>query len=401
MAIAWAPRLEALEERKVPAYLSTPVTGIPGFEATLIITGPAGNNTFSLPLAGGNFGGTFNTTPLSSVYGLNPVIPIVVGTQYYSATATNNGTVYGAPVANGGAVAWLLVNIGPTATSELKQDALQAAIWRVEFGNNFQLNGVDNSGSLPPVNAAIASTYIADLKALDGNTSPLGDVLWISPDSVTTLSSTQAEGLVALPVASMNTQTAVSTSANLAAFGQPVTFGARVTNTNSKGPTPTGAIQFQVNGVNVGNPVPLSASGTANLTETTVNVGGYRVGAVYEPTGDFQISASANNPPLVIDPAATGIILQSSASPARRGQPITLLATVLNLNAGLLAIPVGTAVFKIRTFKRPAVNLFNGHAIRNGLKLQAVGRHTINVYYTPSSPNFRPSSGTFTLKVVG
>lgn len=399
MAIARAPRLEALEERKVPAYLNLPTSAIPNFSATLIVPGAAGENTFpGVPLSGGNFLGTYNTTTstttLASSYGLNPLIPIAVGIQYYSATETNNGTVYGTSVPNAGAVAWLLVNIGPTATTQLDQDALQAAIWRTELANNFQLDGVDNSSTLTPVNAAIGSTYLADLAALDSNTAPLGDVLWITPESSSNLSFAQPEGLVALPTFSMGTDTAVATSANSAAYGQPVTFGAVVTNTNSKGPTPTGAAQFQVNGVNVGNPVPLNASGTANYTETTVGAGSYRVGAVYEPTGDFGLSASANNPPLVIRPAVTAVVIQSSANPARKGQPINLLVTVENVDAGTLAIPVGTAVFKINGRNRPAVNLFNGHAVRKGLRL-GVGTHTITVYYTPSSANFLPSTGKF------
>ena len=406
-AIARVPRLEALEERKVPAFLSLPTNALPNFAATLSVTGPAGENTFvGVELAGGNFLGTYNTTTLSSSYGLNPEIPLTVGSEYYGVTATNNGTVYGSNVPHAGAVTWLVVNLGPAANmgtapeQEIKQDALQAAIWRTEFGNNFQLDGVDNSQPLTPVNAEIESTYLADLSALDSNTLPVGYAMWFSPDSIGTLSTQQAEGVVALPTASVATQTTVSSTTNAAYYGQAVTFGALVTNTTSTSPTPTGFVQFQVNGVNVGNPVALSASGTGNYTETSVGAGTYKVGAVYEPTGDFQLSASANNPALVISPAVTEVVVQSSANPAKHGQAVNLVVTVVNVNAGFSAIPVGTAVFNFSNRSRPAVNLFVGQAVRKGLKL-SVRAHTITVYYMPSSPNFQPSEGTFVQIVKG
>ena len=78
----------------------------------------------------------------------------------------------------------------------VQQDALQAAIWRVEYGNSFQLDGVDNSTpASDPFNAMIASTYQADLAALGNNTAPVGSVLWISPGS--SVNTTQGQGVVA------------------------------------------------------------------------------------------------------------------------------------------------------------------------------------------------------------
>jgi hypothetical protein len=385
-----------LEERKLPAFLVLPITAPPIFKATVVIPAQAGGTYFqNISFAGGNFLGTVvNTTsktPLSLSYGLNPISPLVVGITYYGATVTNNGVVYGNNVPHAGQIAWLVTNRGPAATTPTEQSALQAAIWTVEFAPNFQLDA-DNDPTL-------ISAYLADLNALGNNTAPVGDAIWISPDSAVTLASFQLEGVVAVPTASINTRTAVSASASSAAFGQPVTFGALVTNTNSKGPIPTGAVQFQVNGVNVGNPVPLSASGTANYTETNVGAGSYSVGAVYEPTDDFQISASANNPTLTITPAVTEIVISSTANPAPNGTPIGLLATVES-EAGSTAIPLGTVVFGIHGRPRPAVNLFNGNAVRKGLRLPP-GKHTITVFYTPANGNFQASEATFVQFVTG
>jgi hypothetical protein len=368
----------------VPAILSLPITSVPPFTITATVPGSPGFNTVSnVPVAGGNFLGTFNSTPLAASYGLNPAQGITVGTIYYTATETNNGTIYGNSVPNAGAVAWLLVNRGPLATTPIEQSALQAAIWRAEFGSNFDIT-INN-------NPTLIADYLANLAALDGHTLPLGSVMWITPESVATTPSAQVEGIVAVPPG-LSTQTTIDSSLSQAAFGQPVTFGALVTNTSGQGGTPTGSVQFQVDGINIGNPAPLSASGTANFTETTVSAGSHTIGAVYEPTGNFGISASVNHP-LTVSPTATAVVISSSANPAKKGKPISLLVTVKSASPGSVAIPLGTVVFNIDGHNRPAVNLFNGHAVRKGFRL-STGHHTITVYYTPLNGNYLASQNT-------
>ncbi len=56
------------------------------------------------------------------------------------------------------------------------------------------------------------------------------------------------------------------------------------------GGTPTGSVQFQIDGANYGKPVPLStlsASGTAAINDATLGVGSHKIDAVYIPTGNF------------------------------------------------------------------------------------------------------------------
>jgi hypothetical protein len=389
-AIVRTPRFESLEERRVPAVLVLPVTSLPTFTASVEIAGSAGFNTFNnVPVAGGNFLGTFNTTPLSQTYGLNPVFSTTVGITYYSATSTNNGTIYGTGVQNAGAIAWLVVNLGPAATTTTQQNALQAAIWKTEFGVNFVLDSNNDP--------ALISQYNADLVALDDHSLPVGSVMWISPSSGGNLSLAQSEGLVALPPGT-STETAISTSASSAAFGQPVALGALVVNSNSIGPTPTGSVQFQVDGVNIGNPVPFSTSGTASFIATTISAGSHVVGAVYEPTGSFGLSASIGQT-LTITPDVTSISFRSLARQIEKGKAINLVATVQS-ESGSTAVPVGTAVFVIDGQIRPAVNLSNGSAVRKRLKL-GPGTHTITVYYTPANGNFTASQGQHLVTVIG
>ncbi len=233
IAIARTPRFESLEDRKVPAILTLPVSSLPTFTITLTLPGAAGANTYAnVPVSGGNFQGTYSTTSLSSSYGLGPQLGIYVGISYYSASENSNGTTYGTAVPNAGSITWLLANYGPSATSAGLQDALQAAIWRTEFGSNFELDGIDNSVPISPssVNALIGPTYQAELAALGNNTLPVSDAMWITPYSAEVFGSAHVEGLVALgqTVTPAATATFVTSSVNPVKRGRAVTFSATV-----------------------------------------------------------------------------------------------------------------------------------------------------------------------------
>ena len=182
---------------------------------------------------------------------------------------TSNGTIYDAAVPNAGAISWLLNNIGPTATTADEQDALQAAIWRTEYGDDFQLDGVDNPNHEPAENSTIAPIYQADLAAAGDNTAPVGDVFWITtgpnPDT------TEGQGLVAVPLAS-DTTTTVTSTPNPSYLGQTVVFTATVANASPNGAgTPTGSVQFQIDGSNYGSPVVLNG-GTARVSDAALRV---------------------------------------------------------------------------------------------------------------------------------
>jgi hypothetical protein len=189
------PCVEFLEGREVPAALVLPETVLPSFSFTT----PDGGDLRS----GGNFLGSLNgNVPLKVSYSLdiNANFAFFAGTAAYpNAAVTADGTTYGSPVPNAGVIAWLITNIGPTATTPEEQDALQAAIWRTEYGDGFQLDGVDNGFTQPPdsINAKIAPIYRADLAALGHNTAAVSAVSWISPGT-TGFSTLNGPALVAL-----------------------------------------------------------------------------------------------------------------------------------------------------------------------------------------------------------
>ena len=173
-------------------------TSPPTFGATVNVSefGNTLNTTSDTLTSGGNFLGSFNGSALSATYCLNLTLGISVPGTFDSANETTDGTIYGTAVPNAGAISWLMQNIAPTATTPDQQAALQAAIWRTEYGpNGFQVNSIDNGDTDDTTGeeALMQPYYQSDLKALGNNTAPVNQVVWISPDAAG-----MAQGLVAL-----------------------------------------------------------------------------------------------------------------------------------------------------------------------------------------------------------
>ena len=147
----------------------------PGMYLTISVPGASYHH---VDARGGNFGGTLDGQALAATYCID-VTRDIQPPGTYSTTVTNDGTTFGTPVANAGAVAWLILNLGATATVGDEQNGLQAAIWRTEYGTGFELDGADNSQS--GNSSTLIAQYRADLALLGSNTAPVSDVLWISP----------------------------------------------------------------------------------------------------------------------------------------------------------------------------------------------------------------------------
>jgi hypothetical protein len=81
----------------------------------------------------------------------------------------------------------------------------------------------------------------------------------------------------------------LTSSANPSDFGQTVTFTARVSPSVFTG-TPTGTIQFKLDGANAGAPIALDASGTVTVQTSSLTVGTHTIDADY--SGDANFNAS-------------------------------------------------------------------------------------------------------------
>ncbi len=134
-----------------------------------------------------------------------------------------------------------------------------------------------------------------------------------------------------LTVSAASTTTAVSVSASPVVEGNPVTFTAVVSDASPGGLTPTGEVQFEADGQNVGDPQPLDASGTATFTTSTLAIGLHGVVAVYQdPAGDFagSLGTLANSLSIIPKIATSITVATSSANPSEFGATIALTAAI-------------------------------------------------------------------------
>jgi FtsP/CotA-like multicopper oxidase with cupredoxin domain len=117
----------------------------------------------------------------------------------------------------------------------------------------------------------------------------------------------------------------VSATASSITPNQGVTLTANVVDASSGNPTPTGLVQFQLNGLNVGNPATIT-SGVATLTtEVDGNVGSNNLTAFYEGDSTYTEVTSASIPITILQ-----FGLASSGATAPVGAAV--IATV-NVNA--------------------------------------------------------------------
>lgn len=111
---------------------------------------------------------------------------------------------------------------------------------------------------------------------------------WGTPDAVQLATAFAAQSTTAGGALAATT-TALSTSAASAAVNQSITFTASVSSNGATG-TPTGTVQFAVDGTNSGSPVAL-ASGAASFITFFAAIGSHTITATY--SGDATFAASS------------------------------------------------------------------------------------------------------------
>jgi len=188
------------------------------------------------------------------------------------------------------------------------------------------------------------------------------------------------------------TNTCLTSIPNPSLFGQLVIFTANVT---GAGGTPTGTIQFKVDGSNFGLPVNL-IKGCANSTATTsVSVGNHVVTAVYSGDGNYATSTGNLTGGQAVNPAlkSTATSVSSSKNPSDYKQSVTFTATI-NTISSAAGTPSGTVQFKIDGANfGSAVLVSNGTATSAAISTLSVGTHTVTAIYSGDA-NFATSTGT-------
>jgi hypothetical protein len=190
---------------------------------------------------------------------------------------------------------------------------------------------------------------------------------------------TQSVGPVLRP-----TTTVVTSNRNPTAnFGQNITFTATVRPVTGTG-TPTGTIQFSVDGTNVGAALPLNAQGRATYSTAGLSAGIHNIVAVYSGSATFSGGGSATFTQ-VVNRAATTTVVTGNRNTSVSGQTVTFTARVTPIAAtgsvtfSIDGVAVGGPVALDATNRATLV-----------LSSLAVGTHTIRVDYS-GSVNYAPS----------
>jgi large repetitive protein len=137
-----------------------------------------------------------------------------------------------------------------------------------------------------------------------------------------------------------DTTPTVFTSINPSVYGQSTTISTTVLAVPPGAGTPTGSVQFKVDGNNLGSPINLSG-GSAGISTATLSVGAHTIAAVY--SGDATSNPSTANmfPNQVVNKAnTTTTILSHTPNPALINQSVTVQFTVTASAPGI-GLPTG------------------------------------------------------------
>ncbi|MGP0065797.1 MAG: Ig-like domain repeat protein [Isosphaeraceae bacterium] len=184
--------------------------------------------------------------------------------------------------------------------------------------------------------------------------------------------------------------------------GQDVTFTATVTPQGSGGGTPTGTVQFVVDGSEMGGPLTLDSTGTASLTinPLSLGLGNHAVSAIYT-SNSLSFAGSTGTfvgGETVYSTTTTSVIASSSTTVA--GQLVELTATVSPQAVGGIA-PTGTIQFVIDGSDYGAPVPIAGDQASITLSSLAPGQHPISAIFTSDSLDLTGSSSPLQVTTVG
>jgi hypothetical protein len=251
----------------------------------------------------------------------------------------------------------------------------------VSFLDNGVLLGKASLALVNGLDVATLTAPAAGVTSLGLGTDAVTAVYNSDIDFGTSTSSTLIEAVN--PDGTSTTLTANAAN-NTSLLGQAVTFTATVKASAPGTSTPTGTVQFQIDGSNYGNPVTLSG-GSAYVSAANLALGSHTVTAQYNPTPTFTGGAPATLVQTIN--AATSSSLTSSANPSTFGQPVTFTAIVTNTSGGG-GTPAGVVQFYDNGTLLGAGTALAGGGTKATATLTSAalagGSHAIQAVYLPS-----------------
>lgn len=299
-------------------------SGSNGTQASIELANlPIGDTNVAASYAGdANFTGSSSQPVDQSV---QPAPPVVETTT--SVTSTQEPSIYGQSVSFTATVAAASGSNVPTGTVQFSVDG-------TDLGAPVPLdaNGMATS---PPVSSLQAGGH-AVIAAYSGDSTP-GHFGFDASGAILTQQVQQA-----------TTQVVGTPATNPLPYGQTQSVSVQVSAIAPGAGTPTGQVQFRIDGVALGSPVTVDANGDA----TTPPVNGLLPGThtvSFVDSGDANFFGSNGSVTFTVSKIATQTALVVSPNPATFGQQVTMTATVSH-TAGP-GVPSGTVAFYDGTTK--------------------------------------------------
>ena len=197
----------------------------------------------------------------------------------------------------------------------------------------------------------------------------------------------------------MATSTTVTSSPNPSLFGQLVEFTATI---NVSG-TPTGTIQFKLNGLPLGGPVTV-VNKTASISTSGVSIGSSTITAVY--SGGDGYLGSTGTVTQIVNPnqVSTTSALTVTPNPVQYSDRVNLVATLTPASSNSL-VPATSATFKIgtQTMGTAALVPVGGQlqaTLANVQLLLSPGSYTATAQFNGVNSNFIVSNATTVFNVM-
>ena len=203
-----------------------------------------------------------------------------------------------------------------------------------------------------------------------------GGMLTLTDNALNGSAATQVISLVGVGEPAITT-TRVQPSNSPSTYGQAVSFFVTVSAAGDI--TPTGSVQFVIDGTNFGAPVPLVSGSATSGSTFTLTAGSHLVSAVYQPSSGFEASSSTFDQ---VVSAAAPTINWATPTSIIYGTPLSLAQ--LYATASFNGNPVtGTFTYT------PAL----------GTILSAGSGQTLSVSFAPSNSNYSTDNASVLITV--
>lgn len=366
----------------------------------------------------GQYATTYNLFPMSTTIASYPLDGLAMDAagNFYVTDNDPNGSIYQINLLTD------TVNFAPTALGTVSADSPQS-VWLANTGNASLAITVPGVGQNPSLSNNFLlgaggteiypgdATPVADCPVVDAVGAPGA----LADDSICSLA-ISFEPMLSGPIAgqvvvtdnslnrtsqqvvSLNgigqvegTTTSVSSSLNPSNYGVQVTLTAVVTQTSGT-LTPTGSLQFKMNGNLLGSPIPL-VDGVAEYASNQLPAGTDHITAIYTPNSANYSGSTSGNFNQVVNADTPSITLVSSENPAYTGQSVTFTVNVAQAYGTI--VPTGAIQFTSNGINiGTPINLVEGQASYTTSSLPS-GTDSIVANFT--STNTSINSGAATL----